>query len=47
MISLLVFYLLSSKIKVEVGEGPMMLDRVDLGVDGLRVPLEVEVEIGV
>ena len=44
---LLVYYLLYSTIKVEVGEGTMKLDRVDRGADELKVQLEVEGGIGV
>ena len=44
---LLVYYLLYSTIKVEVGEGMMKSDRVDRGADELKVQLEVEGEIGV
>jgi preprotein translocase subunit SecG len=47
MDSLLVYYLLYSTIKVEVGEGTMKSDKVDLGDDEPKVQLEVEVGIGV
>jgi hypothetical protein len=47
MDSLLVYYLLYSTTKVEVGEGTMKFDRVDQGDDEPKAQLEVEVETGV